>query len=108
MQGAAPGGAVGSWEMALVLGFSQDLVRLRSTGHCERRSPFPGEKESNIFQRGICIHLAIVLEQSFLSLSFKLLSVPAKEDPVLAPPGSLCVLAPITQDARTTDVSNAP
>lgn len=50
-----------------VFGSPWDVVRVRSTGHCESQSPFPGRRKSNIFPAEIVIHHAIALERSFLS-----------------------------------------
>lgn len=78
--------------MAHVFGFSQDLVRVGSTGHWEREreSPFPGDKKSNIFLREIFIHLAIVLGLSFLFPGKFFLFLPKRTIPI-APGVSLCL-----------------
>ena len=93
MEGVTPWRALlGTWEMAHVFGFSQDLVTVGSTGHWEREreSPFPGDKKSNIFLREIFIHLAIVLGLSFLFPGKFFLFLPKRTIPI-APGVSLCL-----------------
>lgn len=103
MVGQLHGGLRYSQEMVPGLGFSRVLMRVRTPGHCERDSTHLLGGKSNIFPREVLILFAIVLG---ISLSRKMLCS-YKRGPVVASPESLCVLAPITQDARTIDVLNA-